>query len=50
MGANIQENINKLSGDIHLITCGNVHIIDNPLYNYIEPPIGTFGVVDETPH
>ncbi len=46
VGATIQRNINKYSDHIHLITCGDAHITENPLYRYIDPPIGCFGVAD----
>jgi hypothetical protein len=42
----IQRLIHTYSDHIHLITCGDAHLVVNPLYQYIEPPIGYFGVVD----
>jgi hypothetical protein len=47
IGANIQRKIQKFPDHMHLITCGNAHILHNPLYLYIQPPLGTFGIVDE---
>jgi hypothetical protein len=47
IGAMIQRRIVQYPDHIHLITCGDAHIIDNPLYNYIQPPAGTFGIADQ---
>lgn len=47
IGATIQRRIVQYPDHIHLITCGDAHIIDNPLYNYIQPPVGTFGIADQ---
>lgn len=42
----IQQNIDRFSDHFHLITAGGAHLINNPLYGYILPPTGTFGVAD----
>ncbi|MEA2559573.1 MAG: hypothetical protein QOH06_1077 [Acidobacteriota bacterium] len=49
VGATIQKNIDRYADHLHLITCGDAHItcID-PLYLHIKPPVGTFGVADES--
>lgn len=47
IGANIQKKINQYPDHMHLITCGDAHIIHNPLQRYITPATGTFGVVDQ---
>ncbi|NYF22068.1 hypothetical protein HDC36_003544 [Xanthomonas sp. JAI131] len=47
MGRNIQAVIDRHPDHMHLITCGDAHVTTNPLYGYIEPPIGTFGIADE---
>ncbi len=47
IGAMIQRRIVQYPDHIHLITCGDAHIINNPLYNYIQPPLGTFGIADQ---
>jgi hypothetical protein len=47
IGANIQRIITKFPDHLHMITCGDAHIYVNPLYNYIEPPVGCFGIADE---
>jgi hypothetical protein len=46
IGANIQRVIKRYPDHMHFITCGDAHIITNPLQRYIEPPIGTFGIAD----
>lgn len=46
IGANIQKIINLYPDHMHLITCGDAHIFHNPLHRFIEPPVGTFGIVD----
>lgn len=50
IGDNIQKTVNTYPGDMHLITCGDAHIITNPLYKFIHPPVGTFGVADQSKH
>ena len=47
IGDKIQKNINKYQDHVHLITCGSEHISKNPLYNYINAPVGCFGIADE---
>jgi hypothetical protein len=47
MGVNIQKIINEYPDHLHMITCGDAHIIDNPLYRYIEPPPGCYGIADQ---
>jgi hypothetical protein len=47
IGANIQAKIDDYPDHLHLITCGDAHITVNPLYAFITPPAGCFGVVDE---
>jgi hypothetical protein len=47
MGAKIQRVIKQYPDHVHMITCGDAHIVDNPLYQYIQPPIGCFGIADE---
>lgn len=47
IGANIQAKIDQYPDHIHLITCGDAHITTNPLYNFIAPPPGFFGVADQ---
>ena len=48
VGDIIQRNIDRYPDHLHLITCGNAHILcHDPLYDHINPPVGTFGVVDE---
>lgn len=46
IGANIQRVIKMYPDHMHLITCGDAHIITDPLQQYIQPPIGTFGIAD----
>jgi hypothetical protein len=46
IGANIQTKVDQLQGSTHLITCGDAHITENPLWHYIQLPPGTRGVVD----
>jgi hypothetical protein len=46
-GANIQKIIQKFPNDVHMITCGDAHIKVNPLYQYIQLPIGCYGFADE---
>jgi hypothetical protein len=46
IGANIQRVINTYPDHMHLIACGDAHILVNPLQLYIQPPTGTFGVAD----
>ncbi len=46
IGRNIQSKIDQNPGSIHLITCGDAHLTVNPLYNYVQLPPGTRGVVD----
>jgi hypothetical protein len=50
VGATIQKKINQYPDHMHLITCGDAHILHNPLYRFIEPPVGTFGIADENSH
>ena len=38
----------KYQDHVHLITCGSEHISKNPLYNYINAPVGCFGIADES--
>lgn len=47
IGANVQREVDRYPACIHLVTCGDAHLLKNPLYLYIEPPIGTFGLVDK---
>jgi hypothetical protein len=47
IGANIQRIIKQFPDHLHMITCGDAHIFENPLYNYIQPPLGCFGVADQ---
>jgi len=47
IGRNIKAVIDRYPDHMHLITCGDAHVTTNPLYGYIEPPIGTFGIADE---
>lgn len=46
MGAIIQRKIDQYPDHMHLITCGDAHITENPLYRYIRPPVGCFGIAD----
>ncbi len=46
IGANIQCIIERYPTSTHLITCGNAHIITNPLYRYIAIPPNASGVID----
>lgn len=48
IGANIQRNINRYQDHIHLISCGAEHMKVFPLYNYVQPPAGCFGIADES--
>lgn len=48
IGANIQRVINLYPDHVHLITCGDAHITNNPLYNFVRPPLGTFGTADQS--
>jgi hypothetical protein len=49
VGATIQKNIDRYSDHLHLITCGDAHLTcKDPLYLHVKPPLGTFGVVDES--
>jgi hypothetical protein len=47
MGAKIQRIIKQFPDHIHMITCGDAHIYMNPLYQYIQPPLGCFGIADK---
>jgi hypothetical protein len=47
IGSNIQRIIKQFPDHLHMITCGDAHILENPLYLYIQPPLGCFGVADE---
>lgn len=47
IGAGIQRKIEKYDDHVHLISVGDAHVKVNPLYRYIQPPVGTFGVADE---
>lgn len=47
MGRNIQAVVDRYPDHMHLITCGDAHVTTNPLYAYIEPPLGVFGIADE---
>ncbi|MBV4459278.1 hypothetical protein KVG96_15090 [Pseudomonas sp. COR58] len=42
----IQRLIDTYRDHIHLITCGDAHLLVNPLYQYLNPPVGCFGIVD----
>ncbi|WP_085707454.1 hypothetical protein [Pseudomonas sp. B35(2017)] len=42
----IQRLIDTYRDHIHLITCGDAHLLVNPLYQYLHPPEGCFGIVD----
>jgi hypothetical protein len=46
IGGNVQRVIDRFPDNVHLVTCGNAHLVQNPLYQYIDPPPGCFGVVD----
>jgi hypothetical protein len=50
VGRTIQQRIDQYPDHVHLITCGDAHVKDlaNPLYNFITPPPGVFGVADES--
>ena len=48
IGKNIQLKLDRYHDHLHLITCGNAHIKYNPLYKFVEPPAGTFGIADES--
>ncbi len=47
IGFNIQKKIDEFPDHMHFVSCGDAHIINNPLYQYVRPPIGTFGIADE---
>lgn len=42
----IQHLIDTYRDHMHLITCGDAHLLVNPLYQYLHPPVGCFGIVD----
>ncbi|MFJ4195415.1 hypothetical protein [Pseudomonas sp. NPDC089534] len=42
----IQRLIDTYRDHMHLITCGGAHLLFNPLYQYLQPPVGSFGIVD----
>lgn len=44
----IQKRIDEFPDHLHLITCGDAHVKINPLYGYIKPATGTFGVADQS--
>jgi hypothetical protein len=46
IGANIQRIVDRYPDHMHLITCGDAHITTNPLYGYVNPPVGTYGIAD----
>jgi hypothetical protein len=47
IGKNIQSVINQYPDCTHLITCGNAHITDSPLFQYVTTTPGSAnGVVD----
>jgi hypothetical protein len=49
VGATIQRNIDRYPDHLHLITCGDAHMTcKDALYLHIKPPVGTFGVADES--
>jgi hypothetical protein len=50
MAQNIWQNIQKYPHDTHIITCGNNHILDNPLQNYLPLPNGAVGIIDAAQH
>jgi hypothetical protein len=50
MAQNILQNIQKFPNDTHIITCGNNHILHNPLQNYLPLPNGAVGIVDAAAH
>jgi hypothetical protein len=47
IGANIQRIISQFPDHVHMITCGDAHIKHNPLYEYIQPSLGCFGIADD---
>ncbi len=47
IAANIQRKIDQYRDHVHLISVGDAHVKVNPLYRYIKPPVGTFGVADQ---
>jgi hypothetical protein len=48
VGGIIQRQIDQFSDHFHFISCGDAHVNDvhNPLYKFITPPPGIFGVAD----
>ena len=49
IGMNIERIINQHPDCTHIITCGDAHITQNPLYNYVPLPRRALGVVDASP-
>jgi hypothetical protein len=55
VGKTIQRRMDAYPGHFHLITCGDAHMINTtdgglvypPLYTFVNPPTGTFGIADE---
>ncbi len=55
VGETIQRRIDEYPDHFHLITCGDAHMIITeddgvnypPLYSYVRPPTGCFGVADQ---
>ena len=50
MAQNIWQNIQKYPNDTHIITCGNNHILDNPIQHYLPLPNGAIGIIDAAQH
>lgn len=48
IAAMIQPKIEEFPDHAHLIACGEAHVTINPLYGFIRPAAGTFGIAD--PH
>lgn len=46
IGNNIKRKIDDYPGCTHLITCGENHLVENPLERHIQLPEGAMGVVD----
>jgi hypothetical protein len=43
----LQGLIDRYPDHMHLISCGDAHLIYNALHGYLTPPPGTFGVADQ---
>ncbi|MFJ7795477.1 hypothetical protein [Pseudomonas sp. NPDC096950] len=46
IGRKIQASIDRFPHSTHLITCGDGHILENPLQNYVRIPDNAVGIVD----